>query len=63
MISHQPKKEPHQGKLTSAEKEVNREIAQERMIIEHHIGGKKRSTLVHDIFCNHKVGYDDLVIF
>jgi hypothetical protein len=46
VITFQPKKKPRQGELTEAEKQGNRQIPSERIEIEHHIGGIKRSLIV-----------------
>lgn len=62
VTTHQPKKKPRNAELTSEEKETNRAISKERVVVEHHIGGVKRSKIVHDIFRNRKAGYDDLVM-
>ena len=42
----QPKKKPRNGELNQAEKERNREISQQRVEIEHQIGGIKRCNIV-----------------
>jgi hypothetical protein len=48
--------------LTPEEKEQNRELSSERVIVEHHIGGVKRSRIVHDTFRNRKDNYVDIVL-
>jgi DDE superfamily endonuclease/Helix-turn-helix of DDE superfamily endonuclease len=58
----QPKKKPKGKELTAEEKENNRQISSERIIIEHHIGGVKRSRIVHDVFRNRKDKYVDRVM-
>jgi hypothetical protein len=58
----QPKKNPRGGELTESEKERNREISKQRIVVEHHIGGVKRSRIVHDTFRNRKHNYGDLVM-
>jgi len=58
----QPKKKPRGGELTDTEKERNREISKQRIVIEHHIGGVKRSRIVHDTFRNRKENYVDVVM-
>jgi hypothetical protein len=58
----QPKKKPRGGELTDAEKECNREISKQRIVVEHHIGGVKRSRIVHDTFRNRKEKYVDTVM-
>lgn len=46
VITFQPKKKPRKGELTPCEKQGNRQISSERIEIEHHIGGIKRSLIV-----------------
>ncbi|WP_434685449.1 transposase family protein [Pseudanabaena minima] len=58
----QPKKKPRGGELTDAEKERNRQISKQRIVVEHHIVGVKRSRIVHDTFRNRKLNYDDVVM-
>jgi hypothetical protein len=48
VITFQPKKQPRAQELTPEEKERNRELSRERIIVEHHIRGVKRSRIVHD---------------
>lgn len=62
VITFQPKKKPKGGELTESEKEKNREIAKERIEIEHNISGIKRSRIVHDIFRNRKDLFVDVVM-
>lgn len=62
VTTFQPKKKPRGGELTAAEKERNREIASQRIAVEHHIGSVKRSRIVHDPFRNRKDDYVDLVM-
>jgi len=62
VIILQPKKKPRGGELTDAEKERNREISKQRIVVEHHIGGVKRSRIVHDTFRNRKLNYGDVVM-
>jgi len=61
-IAFQPKKKPRGYELTPEEKERNRELSSERVIVEHHIGGVKRSRIVHDTFRNRKDNYVDIVM-
>ena len=61
-MTFQPKKKPRGKELTPAEKERNRELSSERVIVEHHIGGVKRSCIVHDTFRNRKDDYVDMVM-
>ena len=62
VITFQPKKKPRGYELTPEEKERNRELSSERVIVEHHIGGVKRSRIVHDTFRNRKDNYVDIVM-
>jgi hypothetical protein len=62
MITFQPRKKPRGKELTDDEKKRNRELSSERVIVEHHIGGVKRSRIVHDTFRNRKDKYVDLVM-
>lgn len=61
-ITHQPKKKPKGGALTEPEKERNRTISQERIGVEHSIGGAKVFHIVRDIYRNHKQGFEDLIM-
>ena len=58
----QPKKKPRGGELTPAEKERNRKLSSQRIAVEHHLGGVKRSRIVHDTFRNRKEDYVDIVM-
>jgi hypothetical protein len=60
--TYQPKKKPRDGELTQEEKDKNRTISQQRIFVEHSIGGVKICRIVHDIFRNHKPDYEDLVM-
>jgi len=62
VIPFQPKKKPKGKPLTDAEKQRNRELSSERVIVEHHIGGVKRSCIVHDTFRNRKDNDIDIVM-
>ncbi len=62
VTTFQPKKKPRGGELTAAEKERNRDISSQRIPVEHHIGGVKRSRIVQDTFRNRKDNYVDLVM-
>jgi len=62
VTTFQPKKKPRGGELTAAEKERNRDISSQRIPVEHHIGGIKRSHIVHDTYRNRKDDYVDLVM-
>lgn len=58
----QPKKKPRGGELTDDDKEQNRLIAQQRIGVEHSIGGIKIFRIVHDIYRNHKEKFDDMIM-
>lgn len=62
VTTFQPKKKPKGKELTEEEKQRNRELSSERVIVEHHIGGVKRSRIVHDTFRNRKDKYVDIVM-
>jgi hypothetical protein len=58
----QPNKKPRNQELTDSDKQFNREISSERITIEHHIGGIKRSQIVVQKFRNRKDKYVDRVM-
>ena len=58
----QPQKKPQGQELTAEQQEENRLISRVRIVIEHIIGGIKRSRIVKDLFRNTKDLYDDLVM-
>lgn len=60
--THQPKKKPRGGELTSEEKETNRDISSQRIGVEHSIGAVKVFRIVHDVYRNHRQAFDDLVM-
>ena len=62
VITYQPKKKPKGGQLTLAEKEHNQLISQQRIRVEHSIGGVKVFRIVCDIYRNHKQNFEDLVM-
>lgn len=62
VIIHQPKKKPPGGELSDEERETNRLISRLRVAVEHVIAGVKRVHIVHDVFRNTKINYDDLVM-
>lgn len=62
VMTFQPKKKPRGKTLTEEEKKRNQELSSERVIVEHHIGGVKRSRIVHDTFRNRKDKYVDIVM-
>jgi hypothetical protein len=57
-----PTKRPRKGLLTGRVKAENREIARERVTIEHSIGGVKVFHIVRDLYRNRREEYDDLVM-
>ena len=62
VIVLQPKKKPRNRELTDAQKQLNRLISKQRVPIEHHIGGIKRSQIVMQKFRNRKQDYVDQVM-
>jgi hypothetical protein len=58
----QPTKKPRGKELSPEQKDENREVSRERVLIEHSIGGMKIFQSVSTIFRNIKEGFDDLVI-
>jgi hypothetical protein len=56
----QPKKRPRKGKLTDEEKAQNRAISQQRVRVEHAIGGAKTYRIASDVFRNRREGFVDL---
>jgi DDE superfamily endonuclease len=54
-----PKKKPRGGELTEAEKEDNRDISKDRVIVENSLAGVKRLNSVTDIYRNQKYKFDD----
>jgi len=58
--THQPKKKPKGGELTPEEKAQNQRISQERIGIEHSLGGVKVFRIVADVFRNLLANFDDL---
>lgn len=62
MTIYQPKKKPRGGELTPAEKETNQLLSSERIGVEHSTGDIKVFRIVHDVYRNHRPGYDDLVM-
>lgn len=61
-ITYQPKKKPKGGELTKGDKAHNRAISQERIRVEHSIGGAKVFHIVRDIYRNHKQDFEDLIM-
>lgn len=56
---HLPKKKPRGGELTKEEKEKNKELAKERVVVENAIGGVKRYNAVSHIYRNRIIDFDD----
>ena len=57
-----PKKKPKGKKLTSEQKQENREISKFRVLVEHAICGAKRCRIVKDRLRCHKDRFDDHVM-
>jgi hypothetical protein len=60
--THQPKKKPRGGALTAAEKDANHAISQQRIGVEHSIGGVKVYRIVRDVYRNHRAAFEDMVM-
>ncbi|MFK8186338.1 MAG: transposase family protein [Phormidesmis sp.] len=58
----QPKRKPRNGKLTAAEKIVNRAISSLRVTVEHQIGGVKRAQILVQKFRNRADNFVDEVM-
>jgi hypothetical protein len=58
----QPKKKPRKQELSEDQKQLNRLISKQRVTIEHHISGIKRSQIVMQKFRNRKENYVDQVM-
>jgi hypothetical protein len=58
----QPTKKPRGKELSPEQKEENRKISRDRVLVEHSIGGVKVFHIVSTIFRNIKKGFDDLVM-
>ena len=59
---YEPTKKPKGRDLSPQEKLTNARIAQERIGVEHSLGGVKVFRIVHDIFRNLRQDFDDLVM-
>jgi hypothetical protein len=57
----QPTKKPKGRELLPEEKRANTIISQQRIAVEHTLGGVKVFRIVHDVFRNLRAGFDDLV--
>lgn len=55
----QPTKKPKGRELSPQEKSLNKTIAHQRIAIEHSLGGVKVFRIVHDVYRNLRVGFDD----
>jgi hypothetical protein len=60
--TQQPTKKPRGKELTPEQKAENRTISQERIGVEHSLGGIKIFHIVSSVFRNIKEGFDDLVM-
>jgi len=58
----QPTKKPKGHDLSPEQKSTNKAIAHQRIAIEHTLGGVKVFRIVHDVFRNMRLGFDDLVM-
>lgn len=58
----QPTKKPKGRQLTSEERAANTTISQQRIGVEHSIGGVKTFHIVHEVYRNLRNGFDDLVM-
>jgi len=58
----QPTKKPKGRDLTPEERAANAAISQQRIGVEHSIGGVKTFRIVHEVFRNLREGFDDLVM-
>jgi len=56
------KEKPRKQELSVGEKAENTIISRIRILVEHVIASVKRCHIVHDIFRNTKVHFDDLVM-
>lgn len=61
-LSHQPTKKPKGGELTDEQKQQNQQFSQERIGVEHSIGGVKFFRIAHDTFRNRIDGLIDSVM-
>lgn len=59
---YQPKKKPRKQELSMEEKAENTMISSIRILVEPIIAGVKRCRIVHDVFRNTKVQFDDLTM-
>lgn len=60
--TRQPKKKPRGGELSKAEKTENKAISQERIGVEHSIGGTKVYRIVKEVLRQHLEGFADMVM-
>ena len=62
VITYQPTKKPRHGELDIAQRFINKVISSVRISVENILSGVKRCHIVKDIFRNHRLGFEDLVI-
>ena len=62
VTTYQPMKKPKGKVLTTEQKQKNKALSVERIVVEHSIGGVKVFRITHDIFRNFRDGFDDLVM-
>jgi hypothetical protein len=62
VMTRQPTKKPRGKEVTAEQKEVNQEMARERVAVEYSIGSVKVFRIVHDVFRNVKDGFVDRVM-
>lgn len=62
VITFQPKKKPKGKELTPEEKERNRQIAGERIGVEHSLRGVKVFAIVREVYRNMRAGFEDLIM-
>ena len=58
-----PHKKPKGGELTTAQKEENRALAKERVVVEHAFSGLKRYRIASDVYRNRINNFDDRSMF
>jgi hypothetical protein len=61
-VVRHPTRRPRKGFLTGQVKAENKQLARERVTVEHAIGGVKVFHIVRDVYRNHREEYDDLVM-
>lgn len=58
-----PHKKPKGGELTKEQKEENRALAKERVVVEHSFSGLKRYRIASDVYRNRIKDFDDRTMF